>query len=267
MQVRKLEDVFKTVGLPRYTYVKPAYFGEIRSDIQQPGKHVLIEGPSGIGKTCVVFKVFEEIGWAQNKDYTYIGGRDEGAQEKIADILARSKNGEEMHPNVVVVDDYHILDEEFRKSAGADLKRISDRVFQQDHSPKFLLVGIPAAGASLLSNAGDLGPRLGTYRFKNAPDADIARLIGEGETELNILFEDVEVILAESSGNFWLAQHICNKICAINEIFETAANTEIAKSDLLQIRRRIMEELAGRFLPTAVIFAKGKKWRPGGNKP
>jgi hypothetical protein len=28
-----------------------------------------------------------------------------------------------------------------------------------------------------------------------------------------------------------------------------------------------MEELSNRFLPTAINFAKGKKWRPGGNKP
>jgi hypothetical protein len=34
---KPLGDVFKTVGLPSYTYVKPSYYGEVRSDIQQPG--------------------------------------------------------------------------------------------------------------------------------------------------------------------------------------------------------------------------------------
>ena len=58
---KKLAEVFKTVGLPRYTYVKPTYYGEVKADISQPGKHLLIEGPSGIGKTCVAFKVFEEL--------------------------------------------------------------------------------------------------------------------------------------------------------------------------------------------------------------
>ena len=28
---RRLEDVFKTVGLPPYTYVKPPYFGEVKA--------------------------------------------------------------------------------------------------------------------------------------------------------------------------------------------------------------------------------------------
>ncbi len=39
---RKLGEVFKTVGLPPYTYVKPRHFDEVRADIEQAGKHVLI---------------------------------------------------------------------------------------------------------------------------------------------------------------------------------------------------------------------------------
>ncbi len=265
--IRKLTEVFSTVGLPPYTYVKPSYFGEVRTDIDQPGKHVLIEGPSGIGKTCVVFKVFEELKWLKDVDYTYIGGRDEGAESTIEALLAKAKRGERLSPEIIVIDDYHILDETFRKTVGADLKRISDSIFQQSTSPKFILVGIPASGASLLSNAQDLGPRLGSYRFRAAPDGDILKLINEGEEQLNIIFDDADIILSESSGNFWLAQHICSKICSINEIYSTGSGVVIVMSDLLEIRRKIMDELTGRFLPTAVTFAKGKKWRPGGNKP
>ena len=28
---RQLTEVFKTVGLPPYTYVKPSYYGEVRA--------------------------------------------------------------------------------------------------------------------------------------------------------------------------------------------------------------------------------------------
>jgi hypothetical protein len=37
--------------------------------------------------------------------------------------------------------------------------------------------------------------------------------------------------------------------------------------DLLGIRQRLMTELTQRYMATARTFAKGKKWRPGGNKP
>src|SRR5215472_13898781 len=69
---KKLQDVFKTVGLPPYTYVKPTYYNEVKADILQAGKHLLIEGPSGIGKTCVAFKAFEELGWAKDEDFSYL---------------------------------------------------------------------------------------------------------------------------------------------------------------------------------------------------
>ena len=80
---KKLEDVFKTVGLPPYTYVKPPYYGEVRADITQAGKHLLIEGPSGIGKTCVAFKVFEELAFEQDKDFLYVSCRDASAVATI----------------------------------------------------------------------------------------------------------------------------------------------------------------------------------------
>lgn len=83
LKSKKLGEVFQTVGLPQYTYVKPKHYGEIRSDIEQRGKHLLIEGPSGIGKTCVVFKVFEQLGYADNSQYLYIPCRDLDAVDRI----------------------------------------------------------------------------------------------------------------------------------------------------------------------------------------
>jgi hypothetical protein len=52
-------DVFKTVGLPPYTYVKPAHYGKVRADIEQPGKHLLIEAALRRGKDLRCLKAFE----------------------------------------------------------------------------------------------------------------------------------------------------------------------------------------------------------------
>jgi hypothetical protein len=83
MEKRQLAEVFKSVGLPSYTYIKPSYYGEVRADIEQPGN----------------------------------------------------------------------------------------------------------------------------YRFPKATDREIDRLIDAGEQALIILFEDGDILLSESSGNFWLAQY------------------------------------------------------------
>lgn len=264
---KKLEDVFKTVGLPPYTYVKPTYYGEVRADISQPGKHLLIEGPSGIGKTCVAFKVFEELGWAQDKRFIYVSCRDVGAIDKIDAFLNFAGKGENPTPKLIVIDDFHLLTVAKRAEIGSSLKRMSDRTFEHADPPKAILIGIPTTGVSLLSEAYDLGPRLGTYVLTRASDIEIDRLISEGEIALEVLFEDREVLLAESAGNFWLAQYVCNKVCATQGVFETQDNAKILTFDLLGIRHKLMTELTQRYLPIARTFPRGKKWRPGGNKP
>ncbi|MGZ3182931.1 MAG: TIR domain-containing protein [Telluria sp.] len=264
---KQLAEVFTTVGLPPYTYVKPRHFGEVRADISQPGKHLLIEGPSGIGKTCVVFKVFEELGWDKDKDFVYVGCLDKNAEQVIERFLDQVSEGEVPDCRILVIDDFHVLDASRRTEIGSKLKRMSDRAFEQSDPAKVILIGIPTTGVSLLATAYDLGPRLGTYSLTRASDVEISRLIDEGEGALNVLFEDRQVLLSESAGNFWLAQYVCNKVCAKEEVYETADDTKILSFDILGIRARLMAELSQRYLPIARIFAKGKKWRPGGNKP
>lgn len=264
---KKLEDVFKTVGLPPYTYIKPAYYGEVRADISQPGKHLLIEGPSGIGKTCVAFKVFEDLGLVQGTDFDYVSCRDGNALIAVETFFAAAGDGARTKTPIIVIDDFHLLPAPRRAEIGSTLKRMSDRAFERTAPPKAVLIGIPTTGVSLLSDAYDLGPRLGTYVLARAPDSEIDRLISEGESALQVLFEDRDVLLSESAGNFWLAQYICSKVCASQEVYDTQDEVRIMTFDLLGIRQRLMTELTQRYLPVARTFARGKKWRPGGNKP
>lgn len=264
---KRLADVFKTVGLPPYTYVKPPHYGEVRVDVEQPGKHLLIEGPSGTGKTCVVYKVFEELGWRVGTDYQYVSCRDQGSESAIRSFFEKASVGEQPSPPLIVADDFHLLSPTRRAEIGSFLKRLSDRAFERASPPKAILIGIPMSGLSLLSDAYDLGPRLGSYRVPRASDREIDQLISEGELSLNVLFEDRDILVGESAGNFWLAQYICNKVCASQQIFETKDDVTLLSFDLLGIRQRLITELSQRYMPIARTFAKGKKWRPGGNKP
>jgi hypothetical protein len=142
MPVKKLlGDVFKTVGRPPYTYVKPSYCGEVRADVQQPGKHLLIEGPSGIGKTCVVYKVFEDL--ARGQDFEYVSGRDLDVLERLDQFLGEAIRENASNPPVLVVDDFHLFPAEKRAVIGASLKRISDRAFEHLSAHMLILIGIP----------------------------------------------------------------------------------------------------------------------------
>ena len=48
---RTLEDVFKLSGVPEVTFVEPVEFSRLVVALRTKGRGVVIEGPSGIGKT------------------------------------------------------------------------------------------------------------------------------------------------------------------------------------------------------------------------
>ena len=55
-----VEEVFRTEGVPEFTFVKPPNFNEILVDIRNEGKPTIIEGQSGTGKTTVAKKIIEQ---------------------------------------------------------------------------------------------------------------------------------------------------------------------------------------------------------------
>ena len=58
----KLEDVFKVGGLPTHTFVRPVEYSGLIVALRTPGRGVVVEGPSGIGKTTSVTQALSELG-------------------------------------------------------------------------------------------------------------------------------------------------------------------------------------------------------------
>ena len=52
-----VEDIYRTEGVPEFTFVRPPNYNEILVDIRNRGKPVIIEGQSGTGKTTVAKKI------------------------------------------------------------------------------------------------------------------------------------------------------------------------------------------------------------------
>ena len=57
----RFDQVFLKSGTPNYTFVEYADFKRLKFAIAKPGRGVVIEGPSGIGKTTAVKKAIEDI--------------------------------------------------------------------------------------------------------------------------------------------------------------------------------------------------------------
>jgi hypothetical protein len=47
----RLEDVYKLSGIPTHTFVKPVEYSKLLVSLRTPGRGLVVEGPSGIGKT------------------------------------------------------------------------------------------------------------------------------------------------------------------------------------------------------------------------
>ena len=58
----KLEEVFKLSGVPTHTFGRPIEYPRLLVALRTAGRGVVIEGPSGIGKTTSVDRALAEIG-------------------------------------------------------------------------------------------------------------------------------------------------------------------------------------------------------------
>jgi len=56
-----LEEVFRLSGVPTITFVQPERYHEIKVSVRTPGRCMVLEGPSGIGKTTTVTRVLTEL--------------------------------------------------------------------------------------------------------------------------------------------------------------------------------------------------------------
>src|SRR5271167_1912542 len=201
-QPLRLEDVFKIGGVPTHTFVEPEEYNRLKVALRTPGRGVIIEGPSGIGKSTAVARSLGELetgGSAQ-----LLSARDPGDVGYI-EILATTENF-----GTVVIDDCHVLGSDTRSQIADLLKRLADT--ETDRS-KLIIVGINRAGDSLIEHAPDLANRLDTIRFEVEPHSKIEELITAGEEALNVEVGVKEKIVEGAQGSFYLAQLLCQSLC------------------------------------------------------
>src|SRR6185295_9843464 len=95
-----LEEVFRTEGLPEFTFVPAPNYNEILLDIRRPGKPVVLEGQSGTGKTTCVRRILASLSGEAPTEY--LTARRSADISRIEAII---HNG----AGRFVVDDFHRL--------------------------------------------------------------------------------------------------------------------------------------------------------------
>lgn len=254
----RIDEVFKKSGVPTHTFVPPAEYERILVALKTPGRCIIIEGPSGIGKTSCVKKALEDAN--QSDSCLFLSARrleDTGLIEELPSMRAIG---------VVVVDDFHRLPIAAKQQLTDFVKTLAD---EEDESSKVILIGINRAGQTLVEYAPDVLHRVEIIRVGRTNVERIQQMIELGERALNCKLGIAEEIGKEAEGSFAMAQVLCHEACLQDKVLETHVGEmpKMVSVSLPRIREAVIEELRPGFFSLARDFAIGKKLRREGRAP
>jgi hypothetical protein len=252
----KLEEVFKVSGIPTYTFVQPMEFGQLLVALRTAGRGVVIEGPSGIGKTTAVEKALDELG--KSNDVLKLSARKKEERELITGLPEMGSIG------TVLIDDFHRLDEGTRQRVADYLKTLAD---EEREDSKVVIIGINRAGESLIQFARDLVNRIDVIRFEANPPERVEELIAQGEEALNLRLGNRAEVIDSAAGSFYIAQMLARETCIAAEVFEAEEAHKETSISYEVVLTRVMDRLNTSFLKVAASFASGTKLRREGRAP
>lgn len=251
-----LQEVFVLSGVPSHTFVEPVEYTRLLVALRTPGRSIVIEGPSGIGKTTAVMKAITDSGI--NKKVLILSARKREDAELIKELPKQLPFG------TVLVDDFHRLSRDSKKDIADLMKTLADE--NSAHS-KLIVLGITNAGQSLVVFGKDLTNRIEVIPFEANPEHKIAELIGKGEAALKIDINIREEIIEAAQGSFYIAQMLSYYTCIKSNILETQSQTVNTAISYEAVKAEVMAILYRSFHDTAIAFARGTKLRREGRAP
>lgn len=251
-----LEEVFRLSGVPTHTFVAPIRYDAIKVGVRTPGRSVVLEGPSGIGKTTTVANVIEELG--KGDAILQLSARKPDDLAIIEGLPGMARIG------TVVVDDFHRLSDALKANLSDYMKVLADA---GDEESQLVLIGINKAGDQLVRFAHDLGMRIDIFKMEANPPEKIEELIGKGEAVLNVVIRDKAGVASRSQGSFHIAQVLCHSLCLEAGVTETQVDQLQIDQSVDVVIERVMADLSRAFMTPAIEFARGSKIRREGRAP
>jgi len=240
-----LVDVFKYPGVPDVTFVEPEKFYLLKLALKQPGLGVVIEGPSGIGKTTALRKAVEQLGAAgEVTGFEILSARRSEDSKRIQYL-------EQWHKNTLAIDDFHRLEEPIRNHVADYLKDLADR----EAPAKLIIIGIPGTDKKLVEIAFDLGTRIRSFKLGRVNDEIILSMINKGESALNVIFDRKSEIARASGGSLNIAQILCSNLVAHVGIDQTQLEPKLIRCDLEGSVMEVMDQLEPKFGEVVRCFA------------
>jgi hypothetical protein len=251
--VLNLEEVFRTEGLPQFTFVPPPNYNEIMLDIRRPGKPVILEGQSGTGKTTCVRRIIDQLD--DQSATEYLTARNPVHISRIEKIVSEQTAGR------FVIDDFHRLAQHLQEMI-ADVAKVSAELGNEVELPKLIIIGINQVGSDLIQLVPDIAKRIGIHRILPGRPEEISELISSGCRRLNIQIDHADSIFEETRGDYWLTQQICQSICSAANVTQTVDALQRIDYVIADIRKRVVERLRAAYYPAVKEFCRGRRFRP-----
>ena len=201
--------------------------------LRQPGLSIVLEGPSGVGKTTLLQHAIEQDARWLGQPRTFTA-RDPADIAAIADLVSGD------HQGIAAIDDFHRLPAHLQARVVDYLKLLADR---GDRTRKLIIVGIPRTAQYLVRVSFDLANRIRVFRLGWAADRQVLGLIEQGENALNIEFDDKPALVAAAGGSLITAQSLCWHLMGLARIEETLPDLVAVPTDIALARERVFREL------------------------
>lgn len=225
---QKINLIFRTNGPPDVNFVAPAQLPELRIRMGFMGDGLVVEGPSGIGKTTATRHALLELLGSTDLDALVSAGRVRWLSSKSDDHLAALRTvlaaGHATLRGHLVIDDFHRLERALQAQVADLIKLLADG--GRDLA-KVVVIGINPVGTSLVHDFPDLAGRFTVVSMSKQPDEKIEELIVKGEQAANITFDRRPQFVAAARGSFFTAQLLCLEAAIRDGIDETQPSPRV----------------------------------------
>ncbi|MFO0655806.1 MAG: hypothetical protein U0787_12105 [Polyangia bacterium] len=202
---------------------------------------LLVEGPSGVGKSTVVeqalkqLQLFPATTWISSA-----AEQDKLKLDRMLDVALPAKS-------TLVVDDFHLLDRGRQERITRLVKVLASPRPGAPPSGKLILIGINPVSASLLSYMHDVRGCYAPVQMVRQSDDTIGKLIERGSQLANLSFAAAGGFVKEAKGNFVIAQRLCRAAARLAKQYEAPANLTEVTIPLADVVRAVQRDLESEF--------------------
>lgn len=251
-----LQEVFTINGIPHYTFVEPKEYTDLVVALKTPGRGIVIEGPSGIGKTTAIVKAVQKT--LNIDEVLILTPRKREDIDYIKGLTSTKPFG------TIVIDDFHRLDDKTKSEIADLMKVLADA--GESHS-KLIVLGINKAGENLISFGSDLNTRIEIITFGTNSQDKIQELLEKGQKELNICLNINSELVVAANGSFYLAQMLAYYSCIESKITEEQDVLKSVNISFELVNGKVLDILKRRFKNRTLSFVRGTKLRQEGRAP